>query len=106
MSFKIDCSDTVQNLSAETIALMIKHLEITGYFFDETKGIETGSVMMEQCAEEIDRALRQHGYNGEPLICTAKYYPHHGAVYALFDPGRIDVGMVYKKLDKWTMPGN
>lgn len=106
MSFKFDHSDAVQNLTAEAISTMIKHLEIAGYFFDETKGIETGSVIMEQCAEEIDRTLRQHGYNGEPLIYTAKYYPHHGAVYALFDPGRIDVEKVHKKLDKWTTSGN
>jgi hypothetical protein len=62
--------------------------------------------MMEQHVKEIVSTLRQHGYNGEPLICTAKYYPHHGAVYALFDPGRMDIKNVHTKLDKWVKPEN
>lgn len=99
-------NDAAHNFSAETISLMIKHLEKVGYFFDETKGIDTGSVMIEQHVKEIDSTLRQHGYNGEPLICTAKYYPHHGAVYALFDPGRMDVQKVHTKLDKWIRSEN
>jgi hypothetical protein len=102
MDTSIDCNECLKSFSKKDFSLMIRHLEKDGYFFDEHEGINLGSVLMEKCHDEIERRLRSHGYNGGQLFCAAKFYPTHGAVYALFDSEKIDYEPVYKALDKWV----
>lgn len=102
MNTRIDCNDVLKSFSENDFSVMIRHLKKDGYFFDEHEGINLGSVLMEQCHDEIERRLRLNGYNGGQLVVTAKYYPTHGAVYALFDSEKIDYDPVYKAMDKWV----
>jgi hypothetical protein len=101
MESAFDIEETLKNFPDDAFSIMLRHLEKTGYFFDEHDGICLGSVLMERHKKEIERFLRLKGYSGGALTDAAKYYPSHGAVYALFDTAKTDSETVINSMDKF-----
>lgn len=98
----MDNCNALESFKEKDFVALKNHLESDGYFLDENDDVYLGSGLMEKCKTTIEKKLRTFGYTGGSLLGTAKYYPRHGAIYAIFDSNQLNYLRTEAALDKWA----
>lgn len=84
----MDVLESLKDRDAQEITELVALFQQRGIVSDED-GPWISSTMVEHWGESCDAFLRFHGYRGGKLLTYAKYFPHRGAIYSLYDSRRM-----------------
>lgn len=79
----------LQGWNSGSLSLVIDALNKKGVITDE-ESTGLSSYMIEHWNEACTEYLLIHGYAGGKIKTCAKYFPHLGAVYALYDEALLE----------------
>lgn len=86
-------------IDTDTLKRLAHALTEEGFIHDE-QGLGVSSGMIERKYREIERLVREHGYEGGQLFPKGMFYPNLGEVYVLYDTDVYEPDEIERIMDR------